>query len=137
LTEVPAEFLFTLTLTGAAQPDYAFDTAWGRRRETRVKGGRFEGRQLSGVVLEGLANDWGTVSSEGTIGIDSNIVLRTDDGEPLFMTCRGRGNGGGKFRIAPMFEASDGPLAWLTEIQAVGVGEARGDDLVFKIYAVK
>jgi hypothetical protein len=136
LTELPAEFLFTLTLTGGAEPEYSFATPWGRRRETRARGGSFVGPRLSGSVVEGLANDWGMVADNGIAGIDANILLRTLEGQPVFVTCYGRAGTDGKVRISPIFEAPDGPLAWLTEIQAVGTGSRNGDDLVLDIYAV-
>jgi hypothetical protein len=136
-TTLPVEFVFNLRLTGAAQPEYVFDTPWGGRRETRARGGSFAGPRLSGSVVQGLANDWGAVTQDGIVGFDANLVLKTEDGEPLFMTFRGRANASGQYRIAPQMEASHGPLAWLTEIQYIGVGGTDGDDLVFDIYAIK
>lgn len=137
LTEWPAEFLFRLTLTGGGQPEYSFITPWGGRRETRARGGSFVGPRLSGSVVEGLANDWGFASDDGIAGIDANILLRSDDGVPIFMSCYGRTGADGRVRISPLFEAPDGPCAWLTEIQAVGVGDAQGDDLVLDIFALR
>src|ERR1700712_1413888 len=125
--ELPVEFLFTLRLNGSAKPEHQFKTAWGERRETRARGGSFEGPRLSGEVLDGLANDWGSVSENGIGGFDANIVLRTRGGEPIFMPFYGRQDLDGRVRISPMFEASDGPYAWLTEIQAIGIGAAQGD----------
>ena len=136
ITELPAEFLFRLVLTGSAQPEYSFDTPWGQRRETRARGGTFAGPRLSGIVVEGLANDWGFATDDGIAGIDANMLLRTDDGIPVFMTFYGRMGTDGAVRISPLFEAPDGALAWLTEIQAVGTGRAAGNDLVIDVYAV-
>jgi hypothetical protein len=135
--ELPVDFLFTLRLNGSARPEHLFDTPWGQRRETRARGGSFSGPRLAGEVLDGLANDWGAVSADGIGAFDANIVLRTDDGEAIFMPFYGREDRDGRVRISPLFEASDGKYAWLTEIQAVGVGGAEGDDLVLDIYAVK
>ncbi|MFC4595734.1 DUF3237 domain-containing protein [Sphingobium tyrosinilyticum] len=136
-TALPVEFLFTLRLNGSRKPEYQFDTPWGTRRETRARGGTFEGPRLSGEVLDGLANDWGSVSESGIGAFDANITLRTSDGEPIFMPFYGRQDADGRVRISPMFEASHGPNAWLTEIQAIGIGGPEGDDLVIDIYAVQ
>lgn len=136
-TSHPVEFLFTLRLTGAAEAEHVFSTPWGQRRETRASGGSFAGPRVSGEVLKGLANDWGMLGDDGTIGLDTNLVLRSEGGEPLFMTFRGRAGADGRWRIAPQFEAGYGPLEWLTEVQGIGVGGPDGEDLVFDIFAIK
>lgn len=135
--EWPVELLFKLTLIGAAEPEHVFTTPWGVRRETRAVQGHFAGPLLNGTVMPGLANDWGCATNDGIAGIDANIVLMTDDQQPIFMTCYGRKGTDGRVHISPMFEASDGPLAWLTQVQAIGVGGAEGDDLVMNIFALK
>jgi hypothetical protein len=40
-------------------------------------------------------------------------------------------------RIAPLFEVSDGPHVWLTQVQAVGLGNTQGEDLHVDVYALK
>jgi hypothetical protein len=137
ITDLPVEFLFTLRLNGCAQANYQFVTPWGERRETRARGGSFEGPRLSGEVIEGLANDWGAVSDSGIGMLDANITLRTTDGEAIFMSFYGRSDQEGRVRVSPMFEASHGSYAWLTEIQAIGIGGADKDDLVLEIYSVQ
>ena len=134
--ELPVEFLFTLRLAGAGAPDHAFDTPWGERRETRVMGGSFAGPRLSGEVVEGLANDWGAIAEDGTVGIDANLVLRTEEGEAIFIAMRGRQGADGHAHVAPIFESSDGPNAWLTEVMCIGSGKPEGGDLVLDIYAI-
>lgn len=136
-SEWPVELLFRLTLEGAAEPEHVFSTPWGVRRETRAVSGRFEGPRLKGTVMPGLANDWGFATDDGVAGVDANIVLMTDDDQPVFMTCYGRMGADRRFRISPMFEASDGPLVWLTKVQAIGVGGAEGNDLVVDVFALK
>jgi len=135
--ELPVEFLFGLTLPGFAKSQHEFSTAWGRRRLTRGSGGFFKGPRVEGEVIGGLANDWGAATDEGLIGIDAQMVLRTTDGTPIFMTYLGRIGADGRMRIAPLFEVSDGPHVWLTQVQAVGLGNTQGEDLHVDVYALK
>lgn len=133
---LPGDYLFTLRFSGAAAPEHVFDTPWGARRAARLDSGSFAGPRLSGTIASGLANDWGSVSASGTTGFDAEVVLRTDGGEAILMAFHGRQGDDGKARIAPLFEASDGPNAWLSERMTVGVGGRDGDDLVLDIYAI-
>jgi hypothetical protein len=135
--DLPVEFLFTLELTGAAEPEHTFTTSWGGRRATRAQGGSFAGPRLQGEVVKGLANDWGACGADGALGVDAHVVLRTSDGAPILMSFLGRVDDERHVRISPVFETSTGPYDWLTEIQAVGVGGPRGDDLVIDVYALK
>jgi hypothetical protein len=138
LGEFLVEFLFSLTLKGAASAEHDFETPWGRRRAGRSLGGAFEGPRLKGEVVEGLANDWGAVSADRRFtGLDAQIVLRTDDGVAILSNFHGRRDEGGTIRISPLFEVDDGPYGWLNQIQAIGLGGPVGNDLRFDVYALK
>ena len=130
------DFLFALTLKGACAPQHPFATPWGDRRLTRAAGGSFVGPRIWGQVIQGLANDWGA-AGDGYVGIDAQVVLRTHDGTPILASFYGRVDADGRARISPVFEVDAGPYGWLNEIQALGVGGPRGEDLQFDVYAMK
>ena len=44
---------------------------------------------------------------------------------------------GASLRIAPLFETGDSRYAWLTQLQAIGVGERIGTAVTYAIYALK
>jgi hypothetical protein len=46
-------------------------------------------------------------------------------------------NAAASLRIAPLFETGDARYAWLTRLQAVGVGERVGTTVKYDIYALK
>ncbi len=107
-----------------------------------VKGGKFEGRRIKGEVLPG-GGDWFLNRSDGVGVLDVRLVLKSDDGEFIYMTYRGilrppAGLGSATIRTAPMFMVSkSGKYAWLNAVQAVGEGEAAANGVRYRIYEVK
>jgi hypothetical protein len=111
----------------------------GTRTIVQVTGGRFEGPRLKATV-QTPAGDWITNRADGTYRLDVRMTLKTDDGAVILVTYNGIGqttNAGASLRIAPLFETGDPRYAWLTRLQAVGVGERVGTTVTYDIYAIK
>ena len=111
----------------------------GTRTVVQVVGGRFEGPRLKASV-QTPAGDWITNRADGTYKLDVRLTLKTDDGALILVTYNGIGqttNAGASLRIAPLFETGDPRYAWLTRLQAVGIGERTGTAVKYDIYALK
>ena len=115
------------------------DTPLGRRRIAAVSGGEFHGERLRGTVVGAPAGDWLLQRNDGVTVLDVRLVLRTDDGEHIYMAYRGVRHGPAEvmarlakgevvdpktyyFRIAPVFETSAKKYDWINKIVAVGTG---------------
>ena len=111
----------------------------GTRTIVEVTGGRFEGPRMKASVLA-PAGDWITNRADGSYRLDVRLTLRTDDGALILVTYNGIGqttSAGASLRTAPLFETGDSRYAWLTRLQAVGVGERVGTAVKYEIYALK
>ncbi len=136
------EHLFDVTITIGEQLSLR-GTPDGDRVIAYIAGGQFEGPKLRGEVLAG-GGDWFVVRPDGFGTLDVRIVLKTHDGELIYMTYRGvarmpkeRGEPL-RPRTAPTFcvpRASK--YAWLNEVQAVGEGETIKDGIKYRVWTVK
>ena len=111
----------------------------GTRTIVQVTGGRFEGPKLKASV-QIPAGDWITNRADGSYKLDVRLTLKTDDGAVILVTYNGIGHttkDGASLRIAPLFETGDARYKWLTQLQAVGVGERVGTTVTSDIYALK
>jgi hypothetical protein len=111
----------------------------GTRTIVQVVGGRLEGPRIKASV-QAPAGDWITNRADGSYRLDVRLTLRTDDGALILATYNGIGHttpAGASLRTAPLFETGDPRYAWLTRLQAVGVGERVGTAVKYEIYALK
>ena len=111
----------------------------GTRTIVQIVGGRFEGPRVKASV-QTPAGDWITNRADGSYRLDVRLTLKTDDGALILVTYNGIGqtkDGGASLRCAPLFESGDSRYAWLTRLQAVGVGERAGSTVSYDIYALK
>jgi hypothetical protein len=111
----------------------------GTRTIVQVVGGRFEGPRLKASV-QMPAGDWITNRADGSYRLDVRLTLKTDDGALILVTYNGIGHAtaaGASLRTAPLFETGDSRYVWLTQLQAVGVGERVGTTVKYDIYALK
>jgi len=111
----------------------------GTRTIVQIVGGRFEGPRVK-ASIQTPAGDWITNRADGSYRLDVRLTLKTDDGALILVTYNGIGqttNGGASLRSAPLFETGDSRYAWLTRLQAVGVGERVGTTVSYDIYALK
>jgi hypothetical protein len=114
-------------------------TPLGRRRIAAVTGGQFHGERLRGTVVGAPAGDWLLQRADGVTVLDVRLLLRTDDGEHIYMSYRGLRHGPAEvmarlaagetvdpatyyFRIAPVFETAATKYEWLNKVVAVGTG---------------
>ena len=101
--------------------------------------GRFEGPRVK-ASLEAPAADWVSNRGDGTVKLDVRFTLRTDDGAAILVTYNGIGEPtatGLSLRSAPLFETGDARYAWLTRLQAIGVGQRVGTTITYDIYALR
>src|SRR5262245_65933844 len=97
----------------------------GTRTIVQIVSGRFEGPRLKASV-QIPAGDWITNRADGSYKLDVRFTLRTDDGALILVTYNGVGHTtstGASLRAAPLFETGDPRYSWLTQLQAVSVGE--------------
>lgn len=137
-----SELLFDITANLDA-PILINGTPQGDRLIVYVTGGKFEGPRLKGEVLPG-GGDWYLTRPDGVGVLDVRIVLKTGDGDLIYMIYNGYaksskpGNPPDWIRTAPTFQTSTtGKCAWLNGVQAIGMGEAAPGGVRYKVYLVK
>ena len=111
----------------------------GTRTIVQIVGGRFEGPRLKASV-QIPAGDWITNRADGSYKLDVRFTLRTDDGALILVTYNGVGHTtstGASLRAAPLFETGDPRYSWLTQLQAVSVGERVGTAVAYEVFALK
>lgn len=128
-------------------------TPLGRRRIATVTGGEFHGERLRGSVLGAPAGDWLLQRSDGVTVLDVRLLLRTDDGEHIYMSYRGVRHGPADvmarlaagetvdpatyyFRIAPVFETAAKKYEWLNKVVAVGTGRREATGPIYVVEEV-
>ena len=129
------------------------DTPLGRRRIATVAGGEFNGERLRGTVVATPAGDWLLQRHDNVTVLDVRLLLRTDDGEHIYMTYRGLRHGPADvmarmaagevvdpksyyFRIVPVFETASKKYEWLNRIVAVGTGRREPSGPIYSIEEV-
>jgi hypothetical protein len=129
------------------------DTPLGRRRIAAVAGGTFEGERLRGEVVAAPAGDWLLQRHDGVTVLDVRLLLRTDDGEHIYMAYRGLRHGPAEvmarlaagevvdpatyyFRIVPIFETASKKYEWLNKIVAVGMGRREPSGPIYAVEVV-
>ncbi len=125
---------------------------YGNRTVVPVTGGHFEGQRLRGEILFG-GGDWLLLRSDNVLELDLRITLETDDQARIYMTFQGLRHGAPEviaalgrgeavdrasyyFRTVPRFETSTESYAFLNRMVTVGVGEARPDGAIHRIYEI-
>jgi len=142
-----------MTVRIAAAPSQRLGTVpHGNRTVVPVTGGHFEGLRLRGEILSG-GGDWLLLRSDNVLELDLRITLETDDHALIYMTFQGLRHGPPEviaalgrgevvdrasyyFRTLPRFETSTESYAFLNRMVTVGVGEARPDGAIHRIYEI-
>jgi hypothetical protein len=123
-----------------------------KKRIVPITGGSFEGPNLRGKVVPGGA-DWQYTRPDGVAVLEARYTLQTDDGRLISVVNRGFRHGapglaatiasGRKvprseyyFVTAPLFEASDEELAWLTKAIFVGEAEREANRVIVEVWQV-
>lgn len=138
LSQVDVEHVLTFTAdTGKAA--IVAGAPQGTRGILGVTGGIFEGPRLKGTILA-PGGDWFTVRPSGVLKLDVRLRLVTDDEANILLTYSGIAvprEGGMDIRVAPLFEAPEGPHSWLNDIQAIGRGELVEGGVRYDVYALR
>jgi hypothetical protein len=139
------ELLFEISFE-LADPLVVSGSPEGDRFIIYVKGGKFSGPRLAGEVLPG-GGDWFLVRPDGVGTLDVRVVLKTDDGDLIYVTYRGiaklppGGIGSGQpfpIRTAPnFFVSSSSKYKWLNSVQAVGEGEPIPGGVRYRVFEVR
>lgn len=112
----------------------------GERRHIVITGGTLRGPLINGSILPG-GSDWLWQRPDGTAEIHAHYTVRLDDGTPVYLRNLGlrhaepavlaRLRAGESvdpsayyFRTAPVFDAPDGPHAWLRNRSFIGSARA-------------
>jgi hypothetical protein len=124
----------------------------GDRQHIPITGGEVQGPRLSGRIVPG-GSDWVLSRRDGASIIDAHYTIVADDGTPIYVHNRGlrvssaevlerlrRGDavapGEMYFRSTPVFDAPDGPHAWLSDHVFVATLARVGPDVHVTVFRV-
>jgi hypothetical protein len=112
----PTSFVFEMVPTLSA-PTVVGDTPLGRGQSVAVTGGTVSGPKLSGRILPG-GSDYQLVRSDGSVVIDADFMIETDDHVMIHVRNVGIAVPPGKDKTpyawtAPKFDAPAGRYGWL------------------------
>lgn len=152
MLELEHEFLCELRAELEQPPNIVGPTANGQRIIVYIKGGTVKGPKINGEVLPG-GGDWVIVRPDGVMMLDVRALIRTDDGELIYVYYRGFSHRSPEiqqklqsgeavdpseyyFRTTPIFETSSEKYNWLTRIVCVGVGAREPNGVRYRIYEI-
>ncbi len=111
----------------------------GNRVVVSVSTGTFEGPKLKGTVIA-PSGDAITIRQDGSSVLDLRLLLQTDDGQKILMTCRGLAyptpDGTLFARLQPLFETGAEKYTWLNKVVAVGVFRHVPGKVAYRIYRI-
>jgi len=131
-------FTISLELTGL---QWVKPTSMGATRgAVYTASGKVEGPRLNGRVIPMSGGDFPLLRPNGVLDFDARYLLEADDGAIIYMQNRGYRWGSAEvmdrlrrnesvepheyyMRVAPKFEAPEGPHEWLSRHVFVGVAE--------------
>ena len=125
----------------------------GRRRIIPITGGKFEGPNFNGKILNNGA-DWQVVTKDGLAIIDTRYLLQTDDGEYVYLQTKGYRFGPPdvmakvakgevvdgnlyNFRLTMQFETSSKKYDYLNRYIGVAWAMRLGNAVVYDAYLLK
>lgn len=114
-----AEFVFEEIVTLAPVVKVG-KTFRGVRQYIPITGGTFQGK-LKGKILPG-GWDWQLTRPDGCTDVEASYFIQVDDGTIIHVLNKGElcSGGQGAPRTHPVFEAPEGPHAWLNQAAFVG-----------------
>ena len=98
------------------------DTPKGKRNRIPITGGTFQGPRIKGKVLAG-GMDWQLIRADGFLEVYAEYMMQADDGALIHVVNSGLISmrpGTPYVRTTPVFEAPNGPHAWLNEAVFTG-----------------
>ncbi len=125
----------------------------GERQHIVITGGTVTGPLLNGVVLPG-GSDWALLRDDGSTIVDAHYTVQAEDGSLIYVHNRGlrvsseevlqRLRSGAPvaahevyFRSTPVFDAPDGPHAWLSDHVFVAVLGRQGSGVLIQVFVVR
>ncbi len=120
---------------------------------TDVVGGTISGPKLDGDIVPHSGGDWPAYWGNGVVEFSARYLLRASDGTLILLNNRGYRHGSPEInarmerlepltpdqyymRLAPSFEAPEGPHDWLTRHVFVGTADRRADHSLFHFWQV-
>lgn len=135
--KLQSELLFDLVFERG--PATTVGSPGGNRVVVPVSTGTFEGAKLKGTIAA-PSGDTITVRQDGSSLLDLRLLLQTDDGQKILMTCRGiayaTSDGNLFARLQPLFETGAEKYAWLNKVVAVGVFHQTPGKVAYRIYRI-
>ena len=124
----------------------------GERKHIAITGGTLRGPLLNGTILPG-GSDWLWQRPDGTAEIHAHYTVQLDDGTPVYLRNLGLRHAEPAvlarllarapvdpadyyFRTAPVFDAPDGPHAWLRNRLFVGSARPGPGHVHIAVYLV-
>jgi len=125
----------------------------GKRRIIPITGGKFEGPNFTGTILNNGA-DWQVVTKDNLAVIDTRYLLQTDDKALVYLQTKGYRYGDPKilekmakgevvdpslyyFRIYMQLETSAPKYEWLNRAMAIGFAMRLPKAVVYDAYLIK
>lgn len=140
---LPIEFLFHMIGDDAVGERNKFDGPMGGRyMSTPTGGGTLEGPRIRGTLVQGFS--WAPHRMKrgmdyGHLQYDARVLIQTEDGHRILGRWHGTNSptyADGSWRVGAVFEAENGPYAWLNGVVAIGVGRKDGPNVDYRFYAV-
>jgi hypothetical protein len=114
-------------------------TPAGQRAFAVIGGGRFEGPDISGVILPG-GSDALVEGGDGAARPDVRLVVQTDDGATILIQYRGvrsiGEDGEDYWRCQLVFETGSQTYGWLNRSACISFGRMEGDAIVYDIFRI-
>lgn len=114
-------------------------TSVGNEVIVSIAGGTFEGPNLKGTVVSPSV-DFIVMHPDGSSSLDIHMILQTDTGDKIYMTCRGvaytKPDGSLYARIVPSFETSATKYLWLNHVVAIGVYRPLQGRIAYRVYQI-
>jgi uncharacterized protein DUF3237 len=135
--KLQSELLFDLVLERGTATNVG--SPGGNKVVVPVAAGTFDGPKLKGTVVA-PSSDTITVRQDGSSVLDLRLLLQTDDGQKILMTCRGIAyttpDGALFARLQPLFETGAEKYSWLNRVVAVGVYRPVPGKVAYRIYRI-
>jgi len=135
--KLQSEFLFDLNLKTETPQNLGSND--GSRLIVPVSGGTFAGPSLKGTIVA-PGGDWIVKRPDGSRVLDVRILLKTEDGQEIYMSWRGiaytRPDGVLFARILPLFETAAPKYVWLNNVVAVGVYHPDLGKIAYRVYRI-
>jgi hypothetical protein len=145
------EYAFTI-VAEIDSPRSAGTGPVGERLHIPIIGGQVTGPRLNGRILPG-GSDWPLITPDGNSRIEAHYTIETDDGALIYVvnkalrisdaatTAKLRAGASVPpseyyMRGAPVFDAPDGPHAWLRETLFVCTLAPQGRSIQIDVYAI-